>query len=241
MEWRGKVDNRLKFVQQQIFPPVCLLCGAAGHDRLDICSACLAGLPWNHQACTNCGLPLSGVAELVCGQCQRQPPHYQRTLVPFLYHSPLDWLIQGFKFHHRLVAGRLLAELLLRHVRTSRQEIPDLILPVPLHWRRLHGRGYNQALELARPLARELDVPLAGRQVRRQRATAVQSLLDATARKKNLRGAFAIQHPFAFGHVVIVDDVITTGSTVNELAKALRTAGVQRVDVWALARAAKQG
>ena len=117
-------------------------------------------------------------------------------------------------------------------------ELPDLLLSVPLHRRRLRQRGYNQALELARPLAQALHVPLRHDRLQRRRHTGAQTELDAVSRRRNVRGAFAVREGVALpAHVAILDDVMTTGATLAECARVLRRAGVARVDVWALARA----
>ncbi|WP_338055823.1 ComF family protein [Sulfurivermis fontis] len=160
-------------------------------------------------------------------------------MAPLLYRPPLDWLIQGFKFNQRLPPGRLLGQLLAQHLAGQIITPPELIVPVPLHPARLRERGYNQALELARPLARRFGIPLAHGLVRRVRATATQSLLPAGERRRNVRGAFALRRPLAARHVAIVDDVIATGSTVAELARVLRRAGAERIEVWAVARAGR--
>lgn len=238
----SKVYNCMKFVQSLLYPPTCLLCGAPGADGIDLCPACLHALPWNRSACRSCGAPLprpDGAGTHVCGQCLIQPPPFDATLTPFLYRPPLDWLIQGFKFNQRLPPGRLLGALLARHLAEHVTALPQLIVPVPLHPARLRERGYNQALELARPLARYLDAPLAGGLVQRVRATATQSLLSGAERRRNVRGAFALASPLPARHVAIVDDVIATGSTVGELARVLRRAGAERIEVWAVARAGR--
>lgn len=236
-----RVYNCIRFVQTLLYPPTCLLCGAPGAAGLDLCPACLRALPWNLAFCRCCAAPVSpacgGGESPVCGQCLIQPPPYDATLSPFLYRPPLDWLVQGFKFNQRLPPGRLLGELLAQYLAQHVTVLPDLIVPVPLHPSRLRERGYNQALELARPLARHLDVPLAGGLVQRVRATATQSLLPAEERRRNVRGAFDVMRPLSVGHVAIVDDVIATGSTVGELARVLRRAGAERIEVWAVARA----
>lgn len=228
-----------KYVQSLFFPPTCLLCGAPGADGLDLCPGCLRSLPWNHACCTRCAAPLAPAVSGICGQCLKHPPAFDAALTPLLYRPPLDWLLQGYKFNRRLAPGRLLSGLLERHLVRHLDAVPDLILPVPLHPARLRERGYNQALELARPLARALEVPLAAGLARRIRATATQSLLPAEERRRNVRGAFELARPLRARHVAIVDDVVATGSTVGELARLLRRAGAERVDVWAVARAGR--
>ena len=146
-----------------------------------------------------------------------------------------------FKFGRSLAAGKVLSELWVDAMQGSPPPRPDALLPVPLHPSRLRERGYNQALELARPLAREFGIALRTDLLVRSRATSTQSNLDAAERRRNLRGAFAIVDNAALpAHVAIVDDVMTTGTTLQECAKTLLRAGVERVDVWALARAPKR-
>ena len=142
-----------------------------------------------------------------------------------------------FKFHNDLTAGRLLSQLMAETC--ARLPRPDAVIPIPLHRARLRHRGYDQALELARPLARALSLPLLDTALLRVRATSAQSELDANARRRNLRHAFAVAAAPAHAlprHVVLVDDVMTTGATLHAAAKALLRAGVQRVDAWVCAR-----
>ena len=224
-----------------LWPPRCLLCGAAGAGR-DLCADCAAALPWNRSACDRCALPLPESATApdqvegrLCGRCLRTPPPVEATRAAFLYAFPLDRLLPRLKFHHGLAAGRLLSRLAAEAL--ARAPRPDVLVPVPLHRARLRQRGYDQALELARPLARALDLPLRDDLLRRRRATAPQSRLDAAARRRNLRGAFevAARAPLP-AHVALFDDVMTTGATLHAAANALRKAGVRRVDAWVCAR-----
>lgn len=228
--------SRLANLGRWLLPPRCLLCGAVGHDDLDLCRDCAAELPRNRSCCARCALPLA-VPVAMCGACLRKPPPWDAAWAPFRYGWPLDRLEARFKFGRDLAAGRSLACLWQDAPRPG--DLPSLILPVPLHRSRLRQRGYNQALELARPLGRALGVPVRHDSLRRQRATAAQSELDAVGRRRNVRGAFAVREkgPPLPAHVALLDDVMTTGATLAECARTLRRAGVPRVDVWALARA----
>ena len=221
-----------KKLQSWLFPPTCLLCGAPGLAYRDLCLGCYRDLPRNDNACRRCALPITGGT--LCGQCQRSPPFFDHALAPLRYQTPVDFLIQGLKFHRQLVVARLLGELLaevLEHVSP-----PEFIIPIPLHRQRLRQRGFNQALELARPVARQLHIPLLSNHVRRTRPTPAQSTLDLKTRQANVREAFALNSAIPGRHVAIVDDVMTTGSTVNELSRLLRRAGVEKIQVWACAR-----
>ncbi|GAB2510277.1 ComF family protein [Pseudoxanthomonas sangjuensis] len=233
-----KVDSRRgdgwwRRAGRWLLPPRCLLCGEAGAHGRDLCAACATVLPWNRSACTRCALPLPEPG--VCGECLQRPPALTETRAAFVYGFPLDRLAPRFKFHRDLAAGRLLAELMADGLVAAPR--PEALVPVPLHRRRLRRRGYDQALELARPLARTLGIPLHADLLSRQRATAPQSELDAAARQRNLRNAFAVPPNRAMPqHVALVDDVMTTGATLRAAARALLKAGVLRVDAWVCAR-----
>jgi ComF family protein len=218
-----------------LLPWRCLLCGAPGGQGLDVCEACARDLPRNRRCCARCALPLP-VAAARCGECLRREPPWDAAWAPFRYGWPLDRLETRFKFAESLAAGRSLATLWLRE--PAPPELPELIVPVPLHRARLRRRGYNQALELARPLARALGVPCRFDLLSRERDTSAQTELDRAARRRNVRGAFRLRAGIALpAHVALLDDVMTTGATLAECARILKRAGVKRVDVWALARA----
>jgi ComF family protein len=211
----------------------------------DLCRACAADLAPNRPACARCALPLAMPAAR-CGECLEHEPLFDAAFAPYLYGHPFDMLLTKLKFGHSLAAGRVLAELWNTALHTALADatlgaLPDAIVPVPLHGARLRERGYNQALELAKPIAREFGITLAPDLLRRTRATAAQSDLDAATRRKNLRGAFAVETQRSATpiptHVVLLDDVMTTGTTLRECARTLKRAGIARVDVWALARA----
>lgn len=229
----------LDAAQFLLFPPRCQLCGAPGVARRDLCAGCHGDLPWLGAACVHCAAPLPATGH-TCGDCQRRPPRFDRVLAPFRYGPPLDHLVQRLKFHQDLAAGRLLGELMAERVLADRIPLPDCLLPVPLHPTRLAERGFNQALEIGRPIRKALGIPIAPRLVRRVKATATQSLLPAARRAGNLRGAFAVAGGPVPEHVAILDDVLTTGATTGELARVLKRAGVKTVQVWVVARAGRR-
>ncbi len=232
------VNIRLKNIQFWFYPPTCLLCGAPGIQDLDLCAGCRADLPGNHNACMCCGLALAVSSHCICGQCQQKTPAYERTMAPFLYQTPLDYLLPMLKFKGKLVYARLLGQLMADYLQQQCDCLPERLIPVPLHPSRLRERGFNQALELARPIAKRLKIGIDHKCCLRIRRTAPQTELDARQRRVNVRRAFRLTRTLPVRHVAIVDDVMTTGTTVNELARTLRRAGVRRVDVWACARAA---
>jgi ComF family protein len=225
--WRG--------VRAFVLPPVCLLCGVGGADGIDLCAECAAELPRNPTCCARCALPLAASAAM-CGECIRRAPPWDAAWAPFRYGWPLDRLESRFKFSADLAAGRVLSR--LWQGEACPVAMPAWLLPVPLHRSRLHKRGYNQSLELARPLARFLSIPVQHDVLQRRRATDAQTELDALTRRRNVRGAFELRgHSDLPAHVAILDDVMTTGATLAECTRVLKRAGVSRVDVWALARA----
>ena len=217
-----------------VWPSRCLACGEPGADGRDLCQACSAGLPWNRIACPACARPLPLPAP-ACGDCLGRRRALVEVTATCLYARPLDRLLPRFKFHGDLAAGRLLSQLMLAGGRLPARSA--ILLPVPLHPARLRSRGYDQALELARPLGRALALPVRVDLLQRHRATAPQSELDAVQRRGNVRDAFAVRHGRPLPeHVVLVDDVMTTGATLQAAALTLRRAGIARVDAWVCAR-----
>ena len=232
-----QVDGNLSGLVRALWPPQCLVCSESGRADQDLCRACGDALRWNRSACLRCALPLSQPAP-ACGDCLQNNRKLGLTEIhaACLYAFPVDRLLPRFKFHQDLAAGRLLAQLMMQAF--GRLPRADALIPVPLHRSRLRSRGYDQALELAKPLSRAFAMPLHGALLQRGRATAPQSRLDAGGRRRNLRGAFIVPDSSALpAHVVLIDDVMTTGATLQAAATALRRAGVQRVDAWVCARA----
>jgi len=230
-----KVDGIRKMLAWSLLPAHCLLCEQPGMGDIDLCEACWRELPRNQLACSRCALPLSAPA-VACATCVRREPPFQLTLAPLQYHAPISTLVPRLKFHQDLAAGRLLAELFCRN--TVDFDRPDVLVPVPLHAARLRKRGFDQALELAKMIAKRKAIPLCTDLLSRTRNTSAQSYLDAGQRRHNLKNAFVVNDRAMPGHVALVDDVMTTGTTVRECARALLKAGVKRVDIWVIARVA---
>jgi ComF family protein len=203
-----------------LFPPRCGLCGFPGASLdLDLCEVCHADLPWATQVGVN-------------------------DVMALRYEHPVDEMIRQLKYHREIAHARVFGVLLAEVVRAHAGALPKWLVPVPLHDARLRERGFNQALALARYAGRVLGIPCMRNAVKRLRNTPSQTALDVRERRDNVRGAFAVNGARALArlsaadHVAVVDDVITTGSTVNELRATLLAAGVSRVDVWAVAQAA---
>lgn len=168
----------------------------------------------------------------MCGHCLRRPPHFTRTIAPYAYAFPLNQLVQAFKFGANLQLAHNLADNMAEQV----EVMPDCMVPMPLHPLRLRERGYNQSLLLAQHLGQKLRIPVLPNACRRVRNTAPQSALPWKERGKNMRKAFVASPAVAGKHVAVVDDVMTTGSSLNELAQALRRAGATEVSTWVVAR-----
>jgi ComF family protein len=172
----------------------------------------------------------------LCGQCLKQLPAFDQVHAPFLFQDAMRYLIHGLKFQQRFQNARLLGALLADSLDTT-EPLPQLIIPVPLHPARYRERGFNQAIEIGRTIAKQLQIPLELSACHRRRDTPHQTSLTAKQRRKNMRNAFALRKPLAVQHVAILDDVMTSGTTVNEMAKILRKGGATRIDVWTCARA----
>lgn len=214
---------------------LCLLCGAACAWDEGLCPPCQADCPRCGPACRRCGDPLPRTA--VCGACLLDPPAFDFLVAPFRYRYPLDALIRGLKYRDRLAYVRFLGGALAEEVRARRLQLPECLLPVPLHWRRCIARGFNQSLEIAKVVGTRLAIPVDRGIVRRVRATPAQAGLPAKQRRRNLRGAFLVLQDPPWKRVAIVDDVVTTGATARAISRVLRRAGIEEVQVWAIARA----
>jgi len=229
------VYNWLRPALSVLLPHHCRLCGASGQADRDLCRGCQRDLPYLETACERCGLALAPDSPPLCGRCLRRPPPFDRVIAPLRYAAPADTLIHEFKFRGRLASGRLLADLMADALHP--QPRPQLLLPVPLHPRRLRERGFNQANELARQLGRRLGIPCDSKLLQRLRDTPAQHDLPAKQRRGNIRRAFALNGALHARHVAVIDDVMTTGHTVGEIARVLRRAGARRVEIWVAARA----
>lgn len=232
------MNNWLKNIQTLLLPPRCIFCGDKGFRDLDICPGCFHDLQHNHHCCYRCGEHFdaaNAVAQL-CGRCLKNPPSFDETHAPFRYDSAMRHLITQLKFHRNYKNARLLAGLLAEHVAVV-SKLPECIIPVPLHPNRYRQRGFNQSLEIARHLGKQLTIPVNFNSCIRSRDTSHQSELPAKQRRNNMKRAFDLAATISYRHVAIIDDVMTTGATVDALAAALKRHGVAKVDIWVCARA----
>jgi ComF family protein len=233
-------------VAQRVLPNLCALCGNMSHTTL--CDGCDAAY-WNEARlrCAVCAFPLTasarraGAARYQCATCRAEPPPFDATFALADCRAPLDALALGLRFRARLMLAREFATRLavLANDALDGAHRPDIIAPVPLAAKRLIERGYNQAWEIARPFAKALSVPADATPIRRVVDTAPQSTLDLTARRQNVGRAFAVTKPLHGLHVAVVDDVMTTGATLEALARTLKAAGARRVTNFVVLRTPK--
>ena len=209
----------------------CLLCQAASGEQL-LCQACARELPWAASACPRCAL--AGAGNVECGACLSARPHYDASRAAFVYTYPVDVLIQSLKYGGQLALAGLFARQMHRDI--GRALGVDLILPLPLHPLRLAERGFNQAAEIAKVLSRLTGIAMDARLGLRVRNTAAQAALPWHERAANMRGAFACDGELAGLRIAAVDDVMTTGATLDEFARTLKRSGAARVENWVVAR-----
>jgi len=215
-----------------LLPEKCALCGQ--NSQLGFCIHCQGLLPWKLCPCSICGVELAEPG--ICGRCQVKPPYYQRSAIPFHYRPPISDHIQGLKYHSRFPHAVAMGKMLSQWITKNTDELPDVILPVPLHRQRINDRGFNQAIEIAQVLSKQLGIPLKRSLLSRTINTVSQTGLNEKMRLKNVRKSFKLLKPCSYEHIALVDDVVTSGSTVNEAARALKEAGSYNISVWAIAK-----
>ncbi len=230
----------LKKMANWLMPHRCILCKNTTHRPYDLCLPCDKQLPILKHYCTRCAniLPLKEQIPM-CGHCLQHQPPFDETHGLFSYQPPIPKLILDLKFHHALTHAKLFGELLAEKILQEwykKEELPNAIIPIPLHRDRLKERGFNQATEIARPIAKALKLPLILHGITRIKPTNPQATLSAQARKNNIKNAFLIKHSFENQHIAVVDDVITTGSTIDEFCRQLKKQGARRISVWCAAR-----
>lgn len=208
----------------------CVLCGTFSRVG-GWCAACDADLPYLPATCCPiCALPTH--EGKTCGQCLQEKLHFDRTVAVFAYAFPINRLVQALKHKEKLMLAHCLAEKLAQRITRH----PDHLVAMPLHPRRLRSRGFNQSLELARHLGRHLNIPLLPDACERNRDTPPQAALTRKERNQNVRQAFNCTQDFQGKHIAIIDDVMTSGASLDELAQSLRKAGAIEISAWVIAR-----
>ncbi|OGV48009.1 MAG: amidophosphoribosyltransferase [Legionellales bacterium RIFCSPHIGHO2_12_FULL_42_9] len=200
-----------------------------------ICEPCAQLFPILENPCQYCSQPLPNNDFLICGECLGKKPAFDRVMTGYRFEEPLRTLLHEFKYKNGLHLRPALVELMMQAF-DSQAALADCVMPIPLHSKRIQQRGFNQAAELAKRLALKLNIPYDARICKKMTNTSPQVGLSAEERRKNLRHSFSAK-PSSYEYVLLIDDLITTGSTANEMAKVLKKQGVQRVDLWCCARA----
>jgi ComF family protein len=228
-------NNWLKF-NQTIFPQTCLMCAAWQGGAYGICQDCLADMPWHNCAqCPQCGLP--AYDNQLCGHCIQSPPDFDTTHALFRYEFPIQQMLQRYKYSELLTLGETFGNLLADQMAKNNLGLmPDLITPMPLHPQRLQTRSFNQSLEMARVVSKKLGIKLNQNICQRIKLAPPQASLPLKERVKNMKGAFACTQPLQGQRIAVIDDVMTTGASLNSLAKTLKKAGASRVECWVIAR-----
>jgi ComF family protein len=239
--------SKIGTLKQLIFKPNCLLCAQHIAQNTEntpssihaVCRACLAELPWHPKtSCPQCGLASSG---MICGSCLNSPPDFDVTKAVFLYAYPIDSMMLRYKYGNSLNLGNTFGEFLAEKINTEDcLKNIDLIIPMPMHPQRLKERGFNQALEIAKVLTKNHKEKLDYKSTERQTLTLPQASLPLKERVKNIKGAFKVNTDkldmLQGKRIAIVDDVMTTGASLNELAKTLKKSGASQVECWVIAR-----
>ena len=215
-------------------PRLCPGCQHALHNRQIFCESCQQRLRTIRHPCHLCGLENQNTDD-ICAACLYDPPRWQRIIAPLQYQGLTRELIMQFKFSQSLHFASSLIQSIAHHFPGDSAK-PDALLPIPLHHNRLMERGYNQAFEISRLLSRQTNIPVDTRTLFRVRDTEAQAGLTARGREKNILKAFSFHNRNHYRHVAVIDDIVTTGSTANEVTKTLHRAGVETVEIWSLAR-----
>jgi ComF family protein len=224
------LNNRLN-IRQIFLKKYCVLCGIA--SAADLCPACLSSLPrLTSPHCRICALP-AGASE-VCGACLAHPPAFDGTVAALSYAFPVDALIHSLKYRGNLAMASVLAQLF--NTLAGATPLPDFIVPMPLHPIRLRERGFNQAMEIGQSVSRHFGAALLPTACKRIKDTPSQAGLPWKEREKNIRNAFVCEANLTGRRIAILDDVLTTGATLNELAKVIRRCGASEVTGWIIAR-----
>ena len=223
-----------RLINRLFAPGVCLACGCAISNAKSLCPDCSARMQRVPDPCQYCGQP-NPVNGLLCPRCLLNPPRWQRMIAPLQYRGLVRRCLLQLKFSEAHYLAKTLCDQCLDPFQASMPR-PEVLIPVPLHRTRLLERGYNQAREIAAIWSKSFGIPVDRNALTRLRATPGQSGLSATQRADNVRRAFAYRPRREYGHVALVDDIVTTGSTVSEITTTLHRAGVDYVEVWALAR-----
>lgn len=228
------LNNLAKTSLNWLFPKKCIVCKKTLQKAHPCCDSCYEALPFQTHACHRCGQRLIANSDY-CGRCINKPPFFDSCFCPFQYTGIIKNHIQSFKYYQKPELSHDLAHLLEFELQENTIQLPELIIPVPLHVRRLRYRGYNQSSLLANALSNTLDIPVAQNFIRKHKNTNSQVGLTSKKRQKNINHSFQIEKHYQAKSVAIIDDVVTSGATANEISKILKKNGVDYVQVWGIA------
>ena len=221
-------------VVESLFPSKCRLCQQKTHAGQWCCNSCSQTLPFIKHRCPVCAVSMPSSS--LCGQCLNNRRYFDESVSVFELHEPIKTYIYKFKYKHDFSFGRILADELLKEITASCKTLPQLIVPVPLHRKRLFTRGFNQSALLSSFIAKRMNIPHKSRYLVRHRYAEPQIHLDAKQRYLSVKDAFEVNNKQRFDHIAVVDDVVTTANTVNQAAKALKNVGINKVSIWSIAR-----
>jgi len=224
--------NSLRKVIDWVAPRTCMTCSTPHiTGTRPCCDACYQLLPFQSHYCHQCGQPYSS-RDGTCGQCIAKPPYYDECFCPFEYAEPISATIINLKYHDKPQLARSLGQLLAYEVNQQGLLLPELLVPVPMHLSGLRKRGYNQSTQIAKAVGKQLDIPVSYNMLSKHKKTESQTKQSLTQRKINVRGSFSMKKNCRAQSVAIIDDVVTTGATVGEIAKILKKNGVDYIQVW---------
>jgi ComF family protein len=214
-----------------LFSPHCILCKASDGGRLGICDACTKALPWHADYCPQCALP--SIQSQLCGDCLTSPPDFDDTQALFRYAFPINAMLQQYKYGQAMYLAETLATLIVEQLNLDARA---RLLPMPLHPDRLQVRGFNQSLEIARLISQKTGMNFDYTSCQRVKSSPPQASLSLKERVMNMRNAFSCTQNLAGQHILLLDDVMTTGATLNSLAKTVKQAGAAKVSCIVAAR-----
>lgn len=219
-------------VKLSVLESLCILCSAKTEGRW--CAECEEDMLSNIPRCPICAR--SGFYRKACGVCLKKTPNYHSTEVLFQYRYPVNHLIKALKFNDRPEFSIAFAELMAKKLKREKKRLPEKLIPVPLHKKRQRQRGYNQSLTFSREITKQIGIQTENCLCQRIKHTEAQSSLPFSLRRRNISNVFVLTSGCVPKHIAIIDDVVTSGSTVNELASLFKKAGCKTIEVWAIAR-----
>lgn len=224
----------LSIAQSFRLPTICALCNQFHTGSTAVCDFCIQLMAPLGPSCQHCAYPLFHSQYALCGACIKKPPPIDRAYIPYRYQEPLRGLLHEFKYHKGLYLASSLCNLMYQALPLI-TGTPQCLIPVPLHAEKLKQRGFNHTVVLTKLLAKKVQLPFDLKSCVKIKNTVPQASLSGDKRRNNLTKAFEVK-PLPYDHVILIDDLLTTGSTANALALTLKRSGVQRVDVWCCAR-----